>query len=76
MELKIKQKTTLGDLPNGSLFLSEDKETLGLKSEYKTLGNAIEAHIVGSGEMFWGGTHSNFEQQRLIVWEVELNKNN
>lgn len=72
MKLKIKHKTTLGDLPCGSLFLSEDKETLGLKSEYRTDQGAIEAYIVGSGEFFWGGTNDWQEQSHLTVYEVKV----
>ena len=74
MELKIKKKTTLGELEHGSLFFSEDKTTLALKSEYHTGDGASESHIIGSGEMFWGGTKTTKEQLALIVWEVEVVK--
>lgn len=72
MKLKIKEKTTLTKLPNGSLFLSEDKTTLALKSEYHTEGGAVEAYIVGSGEMFWGGTNDPKVQRNLPVHRIKL----
>ena len=71
MKLKIKEKVRLGDLEPGSLFLSEDKKTLGLKSEYRVNG-AVEAFIVGSGEMFWGGTSEAMAQNNLEVYRVEI----
>jgi len=72
MKLKIKKKTTLGELPAGSLFLSEDMSTLGMKSEYHTGSGACEAFIVGSGEMFWGGVSSGPAQQALVVFGVKV----
>ena len=72
MKLKIKKKTTLGKLPAGSLFLSEDMSTLGMKSEYYTDKGACEAFIVGSGEMFWGGTSNGAAQQALTVFQVDV----
>ena len=55
MKLKICELTTLYKLPEGSLFLTLNKKTLGLKTEYRTDAGTIESYIVGSGEMFWGG---------------------
>ena len=72
MKLKVKKKTTLGKLPAGSLFLSEDMTTLGMKSEYFTDGGASEAFNVGSGEMFWGGASGGAAQQALVVFEVKV----
>lgn len=72
MKLKLKKKTTLGELPNGSLFLTEDQKTLCLKSEYHVENGASESFIVGSGEMFWGGTKTAKEQLALVVWEVKI----
>lgn len=65
-----KGKTTLGKLPSGSLFLKD--ETLCLKTEYRTDNGAIEAFIVGSGEMFWGGTDNAKDQANMEVTEVEV----
>ena len=70
MKLVIKKKTTLGELPNGSLFLSKNKTTLAMKSEYYNKKGASESFIVDSGCMFWGGAHGAKEQLSLVVWEV------
>jgi hypothetical protein len=59
---------TLADLPPGSLF--EYGETVALKSEYRTESGAIEATILGTGEMFWGGTDNAADQVKLIVKRV------
>jgi len=73
MRLKIKKKkTTLGKLPNGSLFLTEDKKTLGMKSEYYNKGGASESFIVDSGCMFWGGVTEPLDQLDTVVWEVDV----
>lgn len=48
------QKVKLANLEEGSLF--EYKGTIALKSEYRTDLGTCECYIVGSGEMFWGGT--------------------
>ena len=70
--MKLIKKTLrhLRDLPAGSLFLFDD--TLCLKTEYRTEQGAIEAYIVGSGEMFLGGTSDPKEQSMLLVTEVEV----
>lgn len=73
MRLIKKPLRHLCDLPKGSLFLFED--TLCLKSEYRTDSGAIEAHIVGSGEMFWGGAKTPEEQSMLLVTEVGVDMN-
>ncbi|EJV41751.1 hypothetical protein [Bacillus toyonensis] len=62
-------KVKLADLEPGKLFRFGD--TIGFKSEYRT-GGAIEAFIVGSGEMFWGGTSEAQEQRELMVEPIEL----
>lgn len=72
MKLVIKKKTSLGELPNGSLFLSENKETLAMKSEYYNKTGASESFIVDSGCMFWGGVHGAKEQLALTVWEIDV----
>ncbi|MCU5196478.1 hypothetical protein OCE52_16875 [Bacillus mobilis] len=61
-------KVRLADLEPGKLFRFGD--TIGFKSEYRT-GGAVEAFIVGSGEMFWGGTDTAEEQRELMVEPVE-----
>lgn len=71
MKLKVKKRLiSLEDLPMGSLFMHND--TLALKSEYRTSTGAVEATIVGSGEMFWGGTSSSTDQTQLLVREVKV----
>jgi len=72
MKLIVVKKIKLEDLDAGKLFLSEDKTCLALKSEYKTNAGAVEAYIVGSGEMFWGGTSDPSVQSKLPVWEVRV----
>jgi hypothetical protein len=66
------KKTKLYNLKPGSLFMTPDKKCLALKSEYRTNAGAIEATIVGSGEMFWGGTSDPMVQKNLMVHPVEV----
>jgi len=71
MELKKSiKKVTLEKLSAGSLFQYE--ETIALKTEYGTESGAIEAFIVGSGEMFWGGTNNAKDQRKLKVSKLIL----
>lgn len=70
MELRTGIETTLANLPNGSLF--KDGDTFGLKTEYRTSEGAIEAHILGSGEFYWGGTSDPYVQKNKKVVEVLL----
>jgi hypothetical protein len=74
MKLIIKDKIKLSDLEAGKLFMTPDMKCLALKSEYRTAKGAIEAHIVGSGEMFWGGTSDIRVLNNLDVLEVEVVK--
>ncbi len=62
-------KVRLADLEPGKLF--RFGETVGFKSEYRS-GGAIEAFIVGSGEMFWGGTSTANKQRELMVEPIDL----
>ena len=74
MKLKVsKKKVLLGNIKPGSLFMSTNG-TMGLKSEYRTEAGAIEAYIVGSGEMFWGGTSDPKDQPFVEVHKVKLKK--
>lgn len=59
----------LADLEPGKLF--RFGETVGFKSEYRS-GGVIEAFIVGSGEMFWGGTSTADKQRELMVEPIDL----
>ena len=68
MEITIKGKVKLGELEAGKLFMYNG--TIALKSEYFTEKGAVEAYIVGSGEMFWGGTSTPKEQVELEVIEL------
>ena len=65
-----KMKVRLIDLEPGTLF--EFNGTFALKTEYRTDSGATEAYIVGSGEMFWGGTNTAEEQCELMVEPFEL----
>jgi hypothetical protein len=71
------QLITLEELPAGSLFSFNG--TIALKSEYRTENGAIEAFILGSGEMFWGGVTTAAEQTALLVTPIrgieELKRN-
>ncbi|KZE06289.1 hypothetical protein B4117_2167 [Bacillus mycoides] len=62
-------KVRLIDLEPGSLF--EFNGTFALKTEYRTDSGATEAYIVGSGEMFWGGTMNYREQNELMVRPID-----
>ncbi|HDR6312983.1 TPA: hypothetical protein QCU60_005007 [Bacillus cereus] len=57
-------KVRLADLEPGKLCRFGD--TIGFKAEYWT-GGAVEAFIVGSGEMFWGGTSAAKDQREVVV---------
>lgn len=63
---------TIGNLANGSLFMHGD--TIALKSEYRTDNGACECHIVGSGEMFWGGAKSAEELNKIYVTPIMITK--
>ena len=69
---KTKKSMPLEELPCGGLFLYN--ETLCLKTKYRTSNGAIEAFIVGSGEMFWGGVSTPEEQRQVMVRRVKLLK--
>lgn len=71
MELRVqKRRVKLRDLKNGKLFMYN--ETLGMKSEYHTAHGAVEAFIVDSGCMFWGGTDRVETQKNLLVYPVDV----
>ena len=70
LRFKPKGKVKLQDLNAGKLFMYN--ETIALKSEYRTENGAIEAFIVGSGEMFWGGTSTAKDQCNLEVIELQI----
>lgn len=48
------EQIKLGELAPGTMFKCGD--TYGFKSEYRTDKGIYECFILGSGEMFWGGT--------------------
>lgn len=54
----------------GLLFMY--KETIALKTEYRTEQGAIKAYILGTGEFFWGGTRTAEEQCKLLVKVVNI----
>lgn len=59
---------SLEDLEPGSLFVFDG--CLALKTEYMTEAGAVESFIVGSGEMFWGGTSDPMAQRKIMVRKV------
>jgi len=64
------QVVTLLELEPGELF--EFDGTIALKSEYRTEKGAVESYIVGSGEMFWGGTDTAEALNNLLVKRISL----
>ena len=68
----MKKKVKLINLPPGKLFIH--KKVIALKSEYFTKSGACECHILGSGEMFWGGTHNADDLNNLIVKPLKFKK--
>lgn len=44
----------VGELEPGTLFKKND--TYAIKSEYRNTKGTCECYIIGTGEMFWGGT--------------------
>lgn len=64
------ESVPLDELKSGSLFIYG--ETIGLKSEYRNEHGAIEAYIVGSGELFWEGFTDISEQANLMVQPLVL----
>ena len=70
MKISLLRKVKLGELEAGKLFMHNG--IIGLKTEYYTEKGAVEAHIVGSGEMFWGGTSTPEEQVQLEVIELDF----
>jgi len=73
MTLDTHTKYTLEQLPCGSLF-TDEYGTIGLKTEYRTEKGAIEAFIIGSGEMYWVGTTDPEKQRSLEVWEIDASE--
>ena len=73
MQIIKKGKIKLKDLEAGKLFMFND--TIALKSEYLTANYAVEAFILGTGEMFWGGTSTAEKQRELEVVELEVEYN-
>jgi hypothetical protein len=55
----------LDELPAGKLF--QYKESVALKSEYRTGSGACKCYLLRSGEMFWGGTATAEELNALMV---------
>lgn len=59
----------LAQVPNGSLF--KYNKCIAFKSEYRTARGACECYILGSGEMFWGGTSTPEELNSLEVTVIK-----
>ncbi|MEH7116176.1 hypothetical protein V7128_01955 [Neobacillus vireti] len=63
-------KVSLDELEEGSLF--KYNNTIALKTEYRTEKGAVKSYIVGSGEMFWGGTSCPEDLNGLMVLPLTL----
>ena len=83
--MRMPEQIKLAELEPGMLFKKGD--TYAMKSEYRTDKGICESYIIGSGEMFWGGTGNpnalkvepiDLEQiiVRLSVLENELRSAN
>ncbi len=63
----------LGDIPNGSVFLTKEYLSLGVKSEYALRpnepGSPRMSIIIGSGE-FYAGTNGDDDLVRVIDDEL------
>lgn len=73
------EQIKLGELEPGTLFKKGD--CYAVKSEYRTEKGICESYIVGSGEMFYGGTGNPnalkvepIDLERLIQRSELLNK--
>ena len=65
------EKVTLYDLPFGAMFAFGD-DCIAVKSEYSCNNGLIEAFIINSGELFWGGAKTAKEQNELMVQPLEI----
>jgi hypothetical protein len=76
MKLIVKKLKTvrLENLEPGKLFMTTDMKCLALKTDYRNAKGAVEAYIVGSGDVFWGGTSDPRVLNNLDVLEVKIKK--
>ena len=73
MELvKRSKKIRVCDLQSGDLFTLDNLKTIAVKSEYRTREGVCECYIIGSGEMFWGGTSTADDLNNLLVYRVDI----
>lgn len=64
------KQTTIEELFPGSLFKFNDSYVI--KSDYRGDGGTCECYILGSGDMFWGGTNGAEALNNLVVTEILL----
>lgn len=64
-------KVPLYKLPVGSLFAHGD-DCIAMKSEYMSENGLIEAYILGSGEIFWGGAKTVEEHRYIMVQPLDI----
>lgn len=64
-------KVPLYKLPVGSLFAHGD-DCIAMKSEYMSSNGLIEAYILGSGEIFWGGAKTVEEHRYIMVQPLDI----
>jgi len=63
-------QVTIGELEEGMLFRYDN--TIALKTEYRNDKGACECYILGSGEMFYGGTITPKKLNELIVTPIYI----
>lgn len=63
----MENEVRLIDAPVG---LFKHGKCLGLKTEYM-INNRVEAYVVESGEIFWGGVNTDEEVNNLLVTPID-----
>ena len=67
------KKVTLEELLPGTIFAFGD-DCIAVKSEYSCNNGLIEAFIIDSGELFWGGAKTAKEQNELMVQPLAIDE--
>lgn len=68
------KQVTLRELLPGTMFYYDGNayDCIAVKSEYACKNGLIEAYIIDSGELFWGGAKTVAEQHELMVQPLEI----
>ncbi len=64
------KEITLGLLTPGSLFSFNN--TFAIKSDYRGVSGSCECYVLGTGDMFWGGTNDTKSLNNLVVTEIQF----